>query len=588
MMEKLSEFLGGMPPSQIKLLLIAGVGIIIVLLLGDSNKGKLAKSRKGGKPETKAARKYAVGQMLAGIHNQVAFTTAPVFSKGKQKHERGTLYISDAQRGTAVVGSANSGKTYSVIDPICRSAISQGMPIILYDFKYPDQTGKVAAYAKSQGYEVHIFAPGFEESGQCNLLDFMENEADGLMARQIATTLNTNMSTGKGGNRDEFFGDAGDQLVQAVLQLAKSLPYPDLLTASTLLGLHQLPQRIIKAKERSDQDQCSDWSMSLWVYMAFSQLLQLKDSEKTVGGVLGTASKVFSKFMVPELMGAFSGTTTIPLSMHGRKLLIFGLDQHRREAISPLLAATLHMVVARSLYEDRTEPLALILDELPSIRLPHLVKWLNESRYKGLCAVLGFQNIGQLEDAYGKGITQAIMGACATKAIFNPQDKTSAQYFSEYLGQEEIRIRQKSRGYGKSGSSRNVSMNASKRPLVEAAELNRFPIGKMVFLNPGYSSDGEAYVPMVLKGRVPKKEAEKAKLSTKAWPKLRAWLARRSGVARLDRKDIERRFNYLNKMFSLEDVAPPVANGHQTATANKHTAHVKNPALLKRLMAEAF
>lgn len=587
MMNQISEFLSNIPPAQLRLAAVAGVGAIVLIFLGGDSKGKLARSRTGGKKETKAARKQAVSQMLAGVHNQVSFTTAPVFSKGKQKYERGTLYISDAQRGTAVVGSANSGKTYSVIDPICRSAISQGMPIILYDFKYPDQTGKVAAYAKHQGYEVHIFAPGFEESGQCNLLDFMENEADGLMARQIATTLNTNMSTGKGGNRDEFFGDAGDQLVQAVLQLSKSLPYPDLLTASTLLGLHQLPQRIIKAKERSDQGQYPDWSLSIWVYMAFAQLLQLKDSEKTVGGVLGTASKVFSKFMVPELMGAFSGTTTIPLSMHGKKLLIFGLDQHRREAIAPLLAATLHMVVARSLYEDRTEPLALILDELPSIRLPHLVKWLNESRYKGLCAVLGFQNIGQLEDAYGKGITQAIMGACATKAIFNPQDKVSAQYFSDYLGQEEIRIRQKSRGYGKGGSSRNISMNANKRPLVEAAELNRFPIGKMVFLNPGYASDGEAYVPMVLKGRVPKKEASKAKLSTNAWPRLRDWLAKRSGVARLDRTDIERRFNYLNRMFSLGDDAPP---SHQApvASANGHQAHVKNPELLKRLMTEVF
>jgi type IV secretory pathway TraG/TraD family ATPase VirD4 len=38
------------------------------------------------------------------------------------------------------------------------SAIDQGFPIVLYDFKYPTQA-KVASYAKKMGYEVHVFAP---------------------------------------------------------------------------------------------------------------------------------------------------------------------------------------------------------------------------------------------------------------------------------------------------------------------------------------------------------------------------------------------------------------------------------------------
>ena len=582
MLNKLSELLGGIPPQQLKTYLMIAAAIIFMMVMGDGSGNKLAKSFKGGKKETKAARTRAIAQMKAGIYNEVSLSTVAPLKGQKKRSASNILYITDAQRGLAAMGAPNSGKTFSIIDPATRSGIDQGFPVILYDFKYPDQTAKLAAYAKDRGYEVHIFAPGFEESGICNLLDFMESETDALMARQIAATLNSNASKSKNASRDEFFGDAGDQLVQAVLQLAKSLPRPDLLTASVLLSLNKLPERIIKAKELSDKDGYPDWSLSIWVYMAFNQLLQIKDSEKTLGGVLATASRIFSKFMVPELMSAFCGETTIPLSMHGKKLLIFGLDQNRRDAISPILAATLHMVVAKSLYDERTDPLLLVLDELPTIHLPHLVKWMNESRYKGLCTILGFQNIGQIEEAYGRGILQAIMSGCATKAIFNPQDKNSAEYFSGYLGEEEIKVKQKSKGYGKGGTSRNVSMNLNKRALVEAAELNRFPIGRMIYINPGYMSRQDAYVPLVVKGSIPKSDQKKVKISKRRWPKLRAQYTRLASTQRVEKEEIEERFSYLKKMFSLDDAERP---GQLPSPGDPY---IKDPALLRRIATEVF
>jgi type IV secretory pathway TraG/TraD family ATPase VirD4 len=37
--------------------------------------------------------------------------------------------------------------------------------------------------------------------------------------------------------------------------------------------------------------------------------------------------------------------------------------------------------------------LVVFLDELPTISLPSLVNWLNESRSAGFCGTLGFQNM---------------------------------------------------------------------------------------------------------------------------------------------------------------------------------------------------
>jgi type IV secretory pathway TraG/TraD family ATPase VirD4 len=70
------------------------------------------------------------------------------------------------------MGGPGSGKTFSVIDQALLSAIDQGFPVLLYDFKYPTQSKRIAGYAKSKGYKVNIFAPGYRESEICNPIDF--------------------------------------------------------------------------------------------------------------------------------------------------------------------------------------------------------------------------------------------------------------------------------------------------------------------------------------------------------------------------------------------------------------------------------
>ncbi len=204
--------------------------------------------------------------------------------------------------------------------------------------------------------------------------------------------------------------------------LAKSLPEPDLMTAAILSSLDKLPDRIVQAKEWSEKAGEGDWQISTLTYMAFSQVIQLRESEKTVSGVIGTAQRVFSRFLVRELIATLCGKTTIPIDMEGKQLLVIGMDQNRRDAVAPLLATVLQMLVNHNLYgKERIDPLVLSLDELDSLYLPSLKRWVTEGRFKGLCTLIGFQNIGQLEESYGKGILQTVLGGCGTKIILNPQ-----------------------------------------------------------------------------------------------------------------------------------------------------------------------
>ena len=550
-------------PNGIMLLIaLGGFAAIALLGQGSNSKSQLARGFLAGGPEKAAARKRAKKQLKEKRHNAVTlYVGTPKRNKdGKLRDSGSTLWIPDAQRGTAVCGAPGSGKTFSIINPAVRSAIEMGYPALVYDFKYPDQTELIAAYAVKHGYQVRVFAPGYPESEVCNPLDFLDGPDDALSARQIAMVMNRNFALNANSSEDKFFADAGDQLTQAILMLAKSMPQPDLLMASAILNLSELPKRLQAAKDRGHKD----WQMNNWVYMAFSQLLQLQGSEKTVSGVIGTASKVFSRFLSPELVSAFCGKTTLPIDMEGKQLTILGLDRRKREAIAPLTATILHMLVTRNVTRKRSDPLVLAIDELPTLYLPFLTQWLNENRSDGLVTIIGFQNMTQLEKAYTREISRSVLGGCATKAIFNPQDHDSARWFSEYLGEEQISMKQKSRSSGKSGTSTSTSDHVQKRHIVESAQFNKLPTGKCVFINPAYGRKEEESIPLIQRVKIPQKDIDVEAWSKRKWPKLRDRLIAVSGQTFKDEEvskaQIADRMAIAAEYFPLDgDGGPPLS-----------------------------
>ena len=512
-------------------LVLALVGFQIFGGNGNGGKGKIARGSLSSAKEKTRAKKRAIKQLGEKKHNAVGlYVGTPKRNKKGNITGGKTLFLPDAQRGIAVAGAPGSGKTFSIINPVIRAALDEGYPALVYDFKYPSQVEVLAGYAAKRGYDVRVFAPGYPESEVCNPLNFMRDADDALMARQMATVMNRNFARSSHSSEDKFFADAGDQLTQAVLMLAKGMPQPDLMTASAVLGLSDLPSRILESKRLGEGNQLRDqWAMSHWVYYAFSQLLQLKDSEKTIAGVIGTTSKVFSRFMAPELISAFCGKTTLPIELEGKQLVVLGLDRRRRDAVAPLVATVLHMMVTANVTKKRQDPLLLAIDELPTLYLPTLVQWLNENRSDGLCTMIGFQNITQLEEAYRREMSRAILGGCATKAIFNPQDSDSARMFSDYLGEEEVIIKQKSRNTGgKGGSTRSVSDHLQKRAIVEPAQFNKLPTGKCVLISPGYSRKDETAIPLITNVKIPKADIEEETWSVSKWPKIQEKLVNRS------------------------------------------------------------
>jgi len=243
--------------------------------------------------------------------------------------------------------------------------------------------------------------------------------------------------------------------------------------------------------------------------------------------------------------------------MNGKQMVVFGMDRELRDVVGPIIATVIHMLVNRNLFREggRKDPLFCVLDELPTIYLPQLVNWENESRSDGFNGIIGFQNKSQLEKIYGREMTLAIMGGCATKFIFNPGEVESSEYFSKFFGDEEIARRNKSRSTsgGKGGNSFSHSVEVGTRKLIAPEEFLMLQPGEAIFTNPQYESKDGAYFPRRQKFNLPPWEIKLAGQIESNWHKTHERLLKSTVQTIPNRGDIISRSECFQEQFPVPD-----------------------------------
>lgn len=501
-------------------LLMLGSLVFLILLsqFGNGKSGKISTGRIVGRAEKVAATNLALKQIRERKHNKVCFWCgSPRYWFSGNLIETGavfqtflgaspTVWIPHAERSTLVLGAPGSGKTYGTIDRMAESCMIQGFPLIVYD-KKGDQMKLLAPLAARYGYDVRIFAPGEPYSEVINPLDFMENQEDAVTAAQIAQVINAN--AGGSGKGDEFFSKAADLLAKALIQLAKSSDCPDLATVYCIQSIDEFTNKLQSAVQAG--------KVSRWVAASFQQYLKAKDSEKTIASIDTTTVGIFSGFIQRSLLPSFIGKSTIPTKLSGRQILIFKLDDARRDVVGPLLAAALHMTIVSNLSTPRTDPIGIFIDELPSLYLKALPHWINEYRSNGACFVLGVQSLEQLANAYGENLAAAITSACSTKILYNPANYSTAEKFSQSFGNKDIIVKNKSISNSKDGQTITMTDNLQAMPIITPDEIMRFPQGKCVITNPGYSSGSEGSIPYPLTIPIPQSDINRIVKSEELW-----------------------------------------------------------------------
>lgn len=393
-----------------------------------------------------------------------------------------------ANLSVRVVGAARSGKTTSAINPAMVSAIEQGMPICLYEYK-ADELGKggqidfLVPLALKHGYRVHIFAPGRDYSCVFNPVDLLQDYNDAATARTLAKTLIENVQ-GANSSADGFFGPAGERLVEGLIRLAKFSKYPDLAMAFAFLKLPDFAKRLVKAIEAG--------TIPPLLAVPFTQTGQLADVERTVGGIIAGALNSLSDFIQYDLLLSMMGKTNCPVRLGHKEMVVVQSDIFREKAVNPLLASIVVMMTNLNCSRHRKDPFVLCLDENSTLIMEQQANWPNLHRSKKLVVISGYQNNSQMSESLGAEKFQYFESGMQIGFFFRPSHGETAEQLSKLLGDREVVMQNTSasRNFGgNGGGSRSVNLQVSREPLIGADRINNFTNGECILVHPECGTD---------------------------------------------------------------------------------------------------
>jgi len=411
-----------------------------------------------------------------------------------------TVFLTDANQSIEVLGRPKSGKTF-IIDRILTSAIDRRIPILLYSYKggktgVGSQIPFVCGYAakqiakynklnpkKKRKLKLRFYALGNILSSRINLVKRIRHNKDITTSMNLAIAFHENL-VDPNARQDGFFGPIGKQVLAALFLLARGTPYPDLAMAFAFLQLPEFAQRLFYAVEQKNP------KFEFWSKVAFNQLIQVANAERTSSGIIADASKILTQFMQYDLLPAYIGESNTDLYMGEGEILVILNDIERQKVLNPINSAVISTLINVNFAEQRSIPLLACFDELKTAgKIPNLTTYANEHRSKGYIGVYGYQMISQPEDLFGVNGVKDFRGPLGTRFWLNPGDLETAELFSKYIGVTEEKIVNKSTT---GVFSKQVPMTEQIRevPLIRPDKFTKFGQGETVLISPGYGSKG--------------------------------------------------------------------------------------------------
>ena len=193
-------------------------------------------------------------------------------------------------------------------------------------------------------------------------------------------------------------------------------------------------------------------------------------------------------------------------------------NEEQKALLKPLITVWFNTVASTilSLSPCRDRRIYLAIDELPSLnKLPSLAEYLAQGRKYGGCGLLGFQSFSQMEMLWGREGARTLTGLCSSWLIYRCEEKTTAQWASDNLYQQEVMESSESLSYGAHSVRDGVSINPQKKERVlvtptEIMNLNNctgylrlgrgLPVAKVEVQRLALPTVAEAFCPMAPAG----------------------------------------------------------------------------------------
>lgn len=458
---------------QIAYLLLSFIGTFI-LMIGADNISKVMKDKLG--KDRWNIDQESFDQQKNLIENDYSINIPYLFYFDK-KMNKGWININPF-RGTLVIGTPGSGKSFSIINPAIRQLINKGFCLCIYDYKFPD-LGKIAYYhwkikrSQDKSYK-HNFAVinlnEVEKSKRINPLkkEYMTTLAE---AQEMAEAMVFSLQKGGGGGggSDAFFTQSAINFLASCIGFLSKYDNGKYSTLPHLLSmLNRSYEEIFKAlfSEEELHSLLSTFKSS-YDNKAFDQL----------EGQIGTLKIFLSRLATKESFWVFS-EDEIHLKISDKEnptVVILASDPNTQDVNSALYSVVLNRML-KLINSKGNLPSGVIADELPTIYIHKIDNLIATARSNKVAVMLGLQEIPQFKQFYKKEVADTITAIVGNIFSGSARDKSTLDWLEKVFG----KVRQKTQSMSINNNQTTFSTQERMDNLIPAGKIASLKTGELV------------------------------------------------------------------------------------------------------------
>ena len=444
----------------------------------------------------------------------------------KGKFRKGWTNITNCFRGTWVVGTPGSGKTFSIIEPFIRQHSAKGFAMVVYDYKFPTLATKLYYH-----YKKNQKLGKLPQGCQFNMINFVDVEysrrVNPIQAKYInnlaaasetAETLLESLQKGKkegGGGSDQFFQTSAVNFLAACIYFFVNYerePY-DAKGNKLYAEKRQDPETkfwkptgVVRAKEGGEIVEPAYWlgkysdmpHILSFLNESYQTIFEVLETDNEVAPLLGPFQTALKNRAMEQLEGMI-GTLRVYTSRLATKesywifhrdgddfdlkvsdpknpsYLLIANDPEMESIIGALNALILNRLVTRvNTGQGKNVPVSIIVDELPTLYFHKIDRLIGTARSNKVSVTLGFQELPQLEADYGKVGMQKIITTVGNVVSGSARAKETLEWLSSDIFGKVVQIK---KGVTIDRDKTSINLNENMDSLVPASKISDMPTG---------------------------------------------------------------------------------------------------------------
>lgn len=463
-------------------------------------------------------------QMEEKVENEYS-VNIPMRYYYKGKFRKGFVNICNPFRGTWVVGTPGSGKTFSIIEPFIRQHSAKGFSIVLYDYKFPTLAQKLYYH-----YSINKKAGKTPKNCQFNMINFVKVEYSRRInpiqlkyignlaaASETAETLLESLQKGKkegGGGSDQFFQTSAVNFLAACIYFfcnyekrpydkdGNEMNYDKTIDPET--GMIK-PTGVVRdangniTKPAYWLGKYSDMPHILsFLNESYNTIFEVLMTDTEVAPLLGPFRTAFDNNAMEQLEGMI-GTLRVFTSRLATKesywifskegddfdlkvsdpehpsYLLIANDPEMESIIGALNALILNRLVTRvNTGQGKNVPVSIIVDELPTLYFHKIDRLIGTARSNKVSVALGFQELPQLESDYGKVGMQKVITTVGNVVSGSARAKETLEWLSNDIFGKVVQLK---KGVTIDRDKTSINLNENMDSLVPGSKIADMPTG---------------------------------------------------------------------------------------------------------------